>query len=167
VSCDPDAPSMVVFEPTRISPLQERFPCTRTTFAVSFDTALVSADAEVTVTADALPPPVTPPFCDAQPTTPRSQRGTQLTSSHCWLYWLPSVSWVTVAPSAVERSVTVTALLLCRLRSRTRPPSASTSRSCAPPTTNGATFRTEGDPVLRNDQPGGRVSACASPARAR
>ena len=120
-------------------PEQEIVPDTRTTGADP-DSALVSAEALVTVVVGPEPPPVVPPFCDAQPTRPVAGGVVgcvvgvvplpTFTSSHCWLYWFFSVSCVMVAPSAVDRSVTVTALPLFLLTSRTRPPSESTSLNC-------------------------------------
>ena len=133
----PLAPRIVLFDPIASIPEHEIVPETRTTAAPVPDAALTSADELVTVVAAADPPPVVPPFCDAHPTRPvaggvvgfevGSEPLPTFTSSHCWLYWFFSVSCVIVAPSAVDRSVTVTALPLFWFTSRTRPPSESTS----------------------------------------
>jgi hypothetical protein len=58
----PALPMMVLFDRTRSMPEQEIVPDTRMTAALVEPTAVVSAEALVTVVAAALPPPVVPPF---------------------------------------------------------------------------------------------------------
>jgi hypothetical protein len=64
----PALPMIVLWDRTRSMPEQEMVPDTRITAALLEPSAVVSADAEVTVVVAALPPPVVPPFWVAQPT---------------------------------------------------------------------------------------------------
>jgi hypothetical protein len=64
----PALPMMVLFDRTRSMPEQEMVPETRMTAAELEPSAVVSAEALVTVVVAALPPPVVPPFWVAQPT---------------------------------------------------------------------------------------------------
>src|SRR5687767_9217147 len=66
----PDAPRIVLFDPTLIIPEQENELVTRTTEAFVPLTAEASADELPTLTDELLPPPVVPPFWVAQPTRP-------------------------------------------------------------------------------------------------
>src|SRR5688572_16580923 len=66
----PALPRIVLFDATRSMPEQEIVPDTRITDALLELSALDNADELVTVVLDALPPPVVPPFCVAQPTRP-------------------------------------------------------------------------------------------------
>src|SRR5687767_11667927 len=66
----PELPRIVLFERTRSMPEQEIVPDTRITAALVEASAVVSADALVTVVVAALPPPVVPPFWVPQPTRP-------------------------------------------------------------------------------------------------
>ncbi|GAA4971846.1 hypothetical protein GCM10023334_096520 [Nonomuraea thailandensis] len=65
----PELPMTVLFEVTRSMPEQEIVPETLITAAEPDDRALVRAEAEETVVAGTLPPPVVPPPCVAQPTS--------------------------------------------------------------------------------------------------
>src|SRR5689334_5761714 len=64
----PALPMTVLLDRTRSMPEQEMVPETRMTAAELEPSAVVSAEALVTVVVPALPPPVVPPFWVAQPT---------------------------------------------------------------------------------------------------
>src|SRR6185369_16219329 len=96
----PAFPMIVLFERTRSMPEQEIVPDTRITAALVEPSALVSADALVTVVVAALPPPVVPPFWVAQPTRPVEPPPPPpppppptATSCHCWFQPFRSLNW--------------------------------------------------------------------------
>src|SRR5688572_17419230 len=66
----PALPRMDLFDATRSMPEQEMVPETRITAGPDADSALVSAEALLTVVGEALPPPVVPPPWVPQPTRP-------------------------------------------------------------------------------------------------
>ncbi|GLY47073.1 hypothetical protein Lesp01_07290 [Lentzea sp. NBRC 102530] len=63
-------PSIVLFDATFVMLGNEMVPDTRITAALDDFAAATNADAVVTVIGEALPPPVVPPPCVAQPTSP-------------------------------------------------------------------------------------------------